>query len=95
MLAKRVLQFMWRIAPIGDWNRVMLSRETIEEYRRMTPGQRLRLTLDAIEASTPYLSKGPPEVVARRFELIQRENDLRNENILRALRRARDRHEED
>ena len=73
----------------------MLSEETLEEYRRMTPGQRLRMTLDAIEASTPYLSRGTPEVVARRFELIQRENDLRNENILRALRRARDRHDED
>jgi hypothetical protein len=73
----------------------MLSPETLEEYRRMTPGQRLRMTLDMIEANIPFLSKGSPEVVARRFELIQRENDLRNENILRALRHARDRHEED
>jgi hypothetical protein len=67
----------------------MLSRETLEEYRRMTPGQRLRLTLDMIDACTPYLSKGSPEVVTRRFELIQRENDLRNANIIAALRKAR------
>ena len=66
----------------------MLSRETLEEYRRMTPGQRLRLTLDMIDACTPYLDKGPPEVVARRYELIQRENDLRNANILKALQNA-------
>jgi hypothetical protein len=74
---------------------IMLSRETLEEYRQMTPGQRLRMTLDMIEDNILHLSKGSPEVVARRFELIQRENDLRNENILRALRHARDRHEED
>lgn len=73
----------------------MLSQETLEEYRRMTPGQRLRMTLDMIEASTPYLNKGTPELVARRFELIQRENDLRNENILRALHAARGRNEKD
>lgn len=73
----------------------MLSQETLEEYRRMTPGQRLRMTLDMIEASTPYLNKGTPELVARRFELIQRENDLRNENILRALHAARGRDEKD
>jgi hypothetical protein len=71
----------------------MLSRETLEEYRQMTPGQRLRMTLDMIDANIPYLSKGTPEVVARRFELIQLQNDLRNANILRALRRARN-HEE-
>jgi hypothetical protein len=73
----------------------MLSRETLDEYRRMTPGQRLRLTLDMIDANVPCLSQGTPEIVARRFELIQRDNDLRNANILRALRRARNHHEGD
>ncbi len=65
----------------------MLSRETLDEYRRMTPGERFSLTLKAIEEATPYLGEGAPELVARRFQLIQRENDLRNENILRALTR--------
>lgn len=54
----------------------MLSRETIEMYRRMTVGQRLKLTLEAIDENTPYLLHGPPDVVDRRFELIRRENDL-------------------
>jgi hypothetical protein len=63
----------------------MLSQETLDHYRRMTLGQRLQLTLDAIEASAPYLAHGSPEVVARRFELLHRENDLRNENLLRAF----------
>ena len=66
----------------------MLSKETLEEYRRMTPGQRLALTLEMIRESTRWLVSGPPEVVARKFELMQRENDLRNENILRGLARS-------
>ena len=55
----------------------MLSDETIEEYRRMTPGQRLKLTLQMIRENIPYLLRGTPEQVDRRFELLRRENDLR------------------
>ncbi len=65
----------------------MLSRETLDKYRRMTTGERFMMTLKMTEEATPLLAQGPPELVARRFELIQRENDLRNENILRALAR--------
>lgn len=66
----------------------MLSREALEAYRRMTPGQRLALTLEAMRESIPYLLAGPPEVVDRRFELIRRENDLRNRNMLERLAAA-------
>lgn len=69
----------------------MLSKETLEDYRRMTPGERLNLTLRMIRDATPYMGRGAPEVVARRFELINRENDLRNANILRALANLRER----
>jgi hypothetical protein len=68
----------------------MLSREAIEEYRRMTVGQRLNLTLQAIRDATPYLTQGPPEVIARRFARIRYENDRRNENLLRAFARLRE-----
>ncbi len=68
----------------------MLSPETLNQYRQMTLGQRLQLTLDAIEASAPYLAYGSPEKVARRFELLRRENDLRNANLTRAFSRMRD-----
>jgi hypothetical protein len=37
--------------------------------------------------NTPYLLQGSAGVVSRRFELIERENDLRNERILAALSR--------
>jgi hypothetical protein len=68
----------------------MLSPETLEMYRRMTPSERLKLTLQMIEENIPYLLKGPPEVVARRFELLRRENDERNRNMLTAIARTRD-----
>lgn len=68
----------------------MLSQETLAEYRRMTPGQRLELTFAMIRENTPYLLRGRPEVVERRFELLERENDLRNEGILRGMARLRE-----
>lgn len=72
----------------------MLSRETLEAYRRMTPDERLGLTLQAIREAWPYLLEGPPEVVDRRFELIRRENDARNRALLEGLAAAEARHEE-
>lgn len=68
----------------------MLSAETIEMYRRMTVAQRLKLTFQAIDEAEPFLLAGSPEVVARRFELMRRENDLRNFNMLTAIARTRD-----
>jgi hypothetical protein len=67
----------------------MLSQETLDEYRRMTPGERLALALRMTEENLPALLAGPEHVVRRRFELLQRENDLRNENMLRAMARTR------
>ena len=63
----------------------MLSRDTLEAYRRMTPSERLALTLRAMRESTPYLLYGSEEVIDRRFELIRRENDARNRNMLKRL----------
>jgi len=40
-----------------------------------------------IRETTPYLLRGRQEVVEGRFELLQRENDLRNEGILRGMAR--------
>jgi len=68
----------------------MLSRATLEMYRRMTPSQRLALTLEMIRENTPWLLYGPADVVDRRFELLRRENDERNRNMLEAIARTRD-----
>jgi hypothetical protein len=67
----------------------MLSKETLEEYRRMTPGERLSLTLKMIRESVPWLLHGPPEVVKRRFELLRRQNDERNRNMLEGIARSK------
>ena len=60
----------------------MLSRETLEHYRRMTNSERMQLTIDMMRENTPNLLKGPPEVVARRFELLRRQNDERTQNMI-------------
>ncbi len=67
----------------------MLSRETLERYRAMSNSERLRLTLQMINESLPYLLEGPPEVVDRRFELLRRQNDERNRRMLEAIARYR------
>ena len=66
-----------------------LSQETLDQYRRMTVGERLDLTFEMMRDNTPYLLQGSEDVISRRFELIKRENDLRNERILAALSRLR------
>jgi hypothetical protein len=53
----------------------MLSRETLEAYRQMTPGQRLEIALEMMRENTSYLLRGRPEIVSRRFERIRQEND--------------------
>jgi hypothetical protein len=67
----------------------MLSRETLERYRQMTPGERLALTLEMTEESEPYLLYGTQEQVSRKFELLQRENDERNRRMLTAIARTK------
>jgi hypothetical protein len=68
----------------------MLSRETLDEYRRMSNAERVQLTLKMISESIPYLLRGTPEQVDRRFELLRRDNDERNRRILTALARTRE-----
>jgi hypothetical protein len=68
----------------------MLSRETLQQYRAMTPSERLRLTLEMITENTPYLLRGTPEEIDRRFELLRRQNDDRNLRMLTAIARTRE-----
>jgi len=68
----------------------MLSRETLEMYRRMTLSERLKLALEMSDEAAQYLLEGPPEVVERRFELLRLQNDERNRRMLEGLARTRD-----
>ncbi|MDZ4687541.1 MAG: hypothetical protein SH850_20920 [Planctomycetaceae bacterium] len=63
----------------------MMSREQLELYRRMTTSERLALTLKMIAENEPALLHGPPEVVRRRFELLEKQNNERNQRILETL----------
>lgn len=65
----------------------MLSPESIDYYRNMPLGEKLKLVLEMSQEAEKYLLMGTPEEVDRKFELIRRENDLRNESILNALAR--------
>jgi hypothetical protein len=67
----------------------MLSSETLEAYRRMTNSERLKLTLRMIDENLPYLYRGTPEQVLRRFERLRQENDERNRRMLTAIARTR------
>ncbi len=71
----------------------MQSRESLEHYRQMPLSERVSLVLQMIRDETPFLLAGAPEVVDRRFELLQRENDLRNKALLDALHKAKAPHE--
>ncbi len=66
----------------------MLSREKLEEYRRMTTGERLALTLKMTDEALPRLLSGTPEQVRRRLEILRLDNDERNQRVLEGLRRA-------
>ena len=66
-----------------------MSPERREAYRRMTPSQRPKLSLEMTRKYTRRLLAGPPDVVARRFELIRQENDARNLNMLTAIARTK------
>ena len=67
----------------------MLHPETLEAYRQMTPSERLKITLDMTRENTKFLLSGPPEIVARRFELLRRQNDERNRRMLEGMARTR------
>jgi hypothetical protein len=67
----------------------MLSRETLDAYRRMTNAERLKLALAMNRDATSFLLKGTSEQVARKFELLRRQNDERNRNMLTAIARTR------
>ncbi len=50
----------------------MLHRKTRERYRRMSTAERLQLTLEMTRDAMPWLLRGTPHEVDRRFELLRR-----------------------
>ena len=72
----------------------MLSQETLESYRQMAPSQRLGLVLKMMREATPYLLIGSPDQVARRFERLPQQNDLRNKRMFEGIARSRMHHDD-
>ena len=66
----------------------MLSKETLEEYRRMTPGERLALTIFLCKNAWKALGEGDSKIVSRRFLRLEQENQLRNERMVAGMVRA-------
>lgn len=67
----------------------MLSPEAYERYRRMSVEERLRQTILMTEEGLRACFEGSPHVVSKRFELLHRENELRNENMLTAIAKTK------
>ncbi len=68
----------------------MLSPETLQYYRRMSVPECIKLAMRMMDEGLGYLLEGNPEVVKRRFQLLRRENDARNANMLTAIARTRE-----
>lgn len=67
----------------------MMHPETLEAYRRMTPSERFKITMDLLRANARRIFEGPEEVVNRRFELLRKQNDERNQRMLEGIARTR------
>ncbi|MEJ7594472.1 MAG: hypothetical protein WKF77_23300 [Planctomycetaceae bacterium] len=67
----------------------MLSKETLERYRRMTTSERASVVVQSMRENWPAMFEGSDEKIARRFELLRRQNDERNRSILEGLARTR------
>ena len=63
----------------------MQSEAKLEEYRRMTPAERLQLTFELIEEGWRYLSLGTEAQVQRKRQRIRQQNDLSNRRMLEAF----------
>jgi len=67
----------------------VLSKETLERYRRMTTSERAAVVVASMRENWPAMFAGSSEIVSRRFVLLRRQNDERNRNILEGLARTR------
>ncbi len=67
----------------------MTHDETLQRYKAMTNAERTAISCRLMRENWPALFKGPPDVVARRFERINANNDERNRNMLTAIARTR------
>jgi hypothetical protein len=66
----------------------VLRPEQIEEYRRMTVAERLRLTLELTEFAEAALAALPPEERDRRLRIVYEQKQAYGDKIVRRLASA-------
>lgn len=65
----------------------MLSQEQLERYRRMTPGERLRVSMEMTRWNLAFLDTLPPEEARRRWKIILQQHREGNQRLAEALSR--------
>lgn len=72
----------------------MLSQEQREQFRGMTPGERMALSLELTRQFEERLMKKPQRIIDRFFRMWHHENDMRSKNLLEAFARLKAREED-
>ena len=67
----------------------MLSQEQLARYRAMTPGERLKVSMELAESDLRFLDSLSPEEGRRRWDLILRQHEESNQRMLEAFGKLR------
>jgi hypothetical protein len=70
----------------ADYNAVMLSKERIAAYRRMTPAEKWAEVMALLDHGWEILLRLPADERERRLAIMRRERQEANDAIARALR---------
>ena len=70
----------------------MLHPETLEAYRRMTPSEKMAITMQMMRENAQRFVAAPPDVIEKRLEILRKQNDDRNQRMLEAIARTRVKH---
>ena len=63
----------------------MLSQEQIALYRKMTPGERLKVSMELTAFDLRFLNSLPPEEGLRRWGFLRRRHEEGNRRLLESL----------
>lgn len=67
----------------------MMSAEQLARYRKMTPGERFRVTSELTRSAWAALGALPQAERRRRWEIMRREQEASNRRLAEALRALR------
>jgi hypothetical protein len=70
----------------------MLHPETLAAYRRMTPSEKMSVTMQMMRENAQRFFSAPSDVIEKRLEILRMQNDDRNQRMLEAIARTRVHH---